>query len=96
MNFAKKLLAALALVPALVLANEAGFPYDKAPDRSNNMAALQHGAKLFVNYCLNCHNASSMRYNRLKDLGLTDAQIRDNLLFTADKVGAMMTTSMKS
>ncbi|KQN67426.1 cytochrome C [Duganella sp. Leaf61] len=94
MNFAKKLLAALALVPALVLANEAGFPYDKAPDRSNNMAALQHGAKLFVNYCLNCHNASSMRYNRLKDLGLTDAQIRDNLLFTADKVGAMMTTSM--
>lgn len=94
MNFAKKLLAALALVPALVLANEAGFPYDKAPDRSNNMAALQHGAKLFVNYCLNCHNASSMRYNRLKDLGLTDAQIRDNLLFSADKVGALMTTSM--
>ena len=90
----EKLLAALALVPALVLANEAGFPYDKAPDRSNNMAALQHGAKLFVNYCLNCHNASSMRYNRLKDLGLTDDQIRANLLFTGDKVGAMMTTAM--
>jgi ubiquinol-cytochrome c reductase cytochrome c1 subunit len=94
MNFAKKLLAALALVPALVLANEGGFTYDKAPDRSNDMAALQHGAKLFVNYCLNCHNASSMRYNRLKDLGLTDDQIRANLLFTGDKVGSMMTTAM--
>jgi ubiquinol-cytochrome c reductase cytochrome c1 subunit len=49
MNFAKKLLAALALLPALAFANEGGVALDKAPDRSNNMAALQHGAKLFVN-----------------------------------------------
>ena len=70
MNFAKKLLALLALLPGLAFANEGGVALDQAPDRSNNMAALQHGAKLFVNYCLNCHNASSMRYNRLKDLAL--------------------------
>jgi len=95
MNFAKKLLATLALLPGLALANEGGIALDKAPDRSNNMAALQHGAKLFVNYCLNCHNASSMRYNRLKDLGLSEDQIKANLLFTGDKVGEMMTTSMK-
>ena len=95
MNFAKKLLATLALLPGLALANEGGIALDKAPDRSNNMAALQHGAKLFVNYCLNCHNASSMRYNRLKDLGLSEEQIKANLLFTGDKVGEMMTTSMK-
>jgi cytochrome c1 len=69
-------------------------PLDKAPDRQTNMAALQHGAKLFVNYCLNCHNASSMRYNRLKDLGLSEEQIKANLLFTGDKVGEMMTTTM--
>jgi ubiquinol-cytochrome c reductase cytochrome c1 subunit len=95
MNFAKKLIAILALaVPGLVLANEGGYPLDKAPDRSTNMAALQNGAKLFVNYCLNCHNASSMRYNRLRDLGLTEEQIKDNLLFTAEKVGEMMTTAM--
>lgn len=94
MNFAKKLLAALALLPALAFANEGGVALDKAPDRSNNMAALQNGAKLFVNYCLNCHNASSMRYNRLKDLGLTDEQIKANLLFTGEKVGEMMTTTM--
>ena len=95
MNFPKKLLAILALLPGLALANEGGIALDKAPDRSNNMAALQHGAKLFVNYCLNCHNASSMRYNRLRDLGLTEEQIKANLLFTGDKVGEMMTTTMK-
>lgn len=95
MNFAKKLLAALALLPALAFANEGGVALDKAPDRSNNMAALQHGAKLFVNYCLNCHNASSMRYNRLKDLGLSEEQIKSNLLFTGEKVGEMMTTNMR-
>ena len=82
MKIAKKLLAILAFVPALALASEGGFPLDKAPDRQTNMAALQHGAKLFVNYCLNCHAAVSMRYNRLKDLGLTEDQIKTNLLFS--------------
>jgi ubiquinol-cytochrome c reductase cytochrome c1 subunit len=59
------------------------------------MAALQNGAKVFVNYCLNCHSASYMRYNRLKDIGLSDDQVRDNLLFTADKVGELMRISMQ-
>ena len=94
MKIAKKLLAILALVPAMALASEGGFPLDKAPDRQTNMAALQHGAKLFVNYCLNCHSAVSMRYNRLRDLGLTEDQIKQNLLFTSDKVGDLMTTSL--
>src|SRR5450830_1836364 len=95
MNFPKRLLAILVLLPGLAFANEGGVALDKAPDRSNNMAALQHGAKLFVNYCPNCHNASSMRYNRLRDLGLTEEQIKSNLLFTGDKVGEMMATAMK-
>jgi len=94
MNYAKRILATLALLPGLALANEGGIALDKAPDRSNNLAALQNGAKLFVNYCLNCHNASSMRYNRLKDLGLSEEQIKANLLFTGEKVGEMMTTTM--
>jgi ubiquinol-cytochrome c reductase cytochrome c1 subunit len=51
---------------------------------------LQNGAKLFVNYCLNCHSAAFMRYNRLTDIGLTEQQIKDNLLFTTDKVGDTM------
>jgi ubiquinol-cytochrome c reductase cytochrome c1 subunit len=93
MNFPKKLIAILALLPGLALA-EGGFQLDKAPDRSHNLAALQNGAKLFVNYCLNCHNASAMRYNRLRDLGLNEDQIKANLLFTGDKVGEMMITAM--
>jgi cytochrome c1 len=39
----------------------------------SDKAALQNGAKLFVNYCLNCHGASYMRYNRLTELGLDRA-----------------------
>ena len=67
---------------------------DKAPYRVNDMASLQNGAKLFVNYCLNCHSASSMRYNKLKDIGLTDQQIKESLLFTGEKVGDMMNVAM--
>ena len=94
MNFTKKLFAVLALVPGLVFANEGGFPLDRAPERSD-MASLQNGAKLFVNHCLNCHSASAMRYNRLRDIGLTNEQIKSNLLFSADKVGEVMKTAMR-
>ncbi len=90
----RKLLIALLMVPALALANSEPR-LDKAPDRSGNQAALQNGAKLFVNYCLNCHAASFMRYNRLRDIGLSDEQIRDNLMFTADKVGELMRIAIR-
>lgn len=71
-------------------ASGGGVAWDKAPARTNDLASLQNGAKLFVNYCLNCHSAAFMRFNRLKDIGLTDQQIKDNLLFTTDKVGETM------
>ncbi len=64
--------------------------WDKAPSKVNDLPALQDGARLFVNYCLNCHSAAFMRYNRLQDIGLTEQQIKDNLLFTTDKVGDTM------
>lgn len=89
----KKLLLSLILSLGLVTAAQAvtgGLAWDKAPNKINDMAALQNGAKLFVNYCLNCHSAAYMRYNRLKDIGLTEAQIKDNLLFATDKVGETM------
>ena len=94
MNFHKKLIAILALLPGLALANTGGHPLDQAPARTS-MNSLQNGAKLFVNHCLNCHSALSMRYNRLRDLGLDEAQIKSNLLFTQDKVGGMMTTALR-
>lgn len=91
----KKLLTALLFAPLLAFAAGAELHLDTAPDRSNDMAALQRGAKTFVNYCLNCHSASYMRYNRLQDIGLTDAQVKDNLLFTAEKVGEPMRIAMQ-
>lgn len=94
MNFPKKLIAVLALLPGLAFANEGGFALDKAPERAS-LTSLQNGAKLFVNYCLNCHQAAAMRYNRLKDLGLSEDQIKNNLLFSGEKVGDMMTTALK-
>jgi ubiquinol-cytochrome c reductase cytochrome c1 subunit len=55
---------------------------------------LQNGARLFTNYCLNCHSAAYMRYNRLTDLQLTEQQIKDNLLFATTKVGETMNAAI--
>lgn len=67
---------------------------DKAPIDLRNAESLQRGAQTFVNYCLSCHGAVAMRYNRLQDIGLTEAQIKDNLMFTTDKVGNPMKVAM--
>ncbi|MCX4193745.1 cytochrome c1 [Methylophaga sp. OBS1] len=62
-----------------------------------DQASLQRGAQTFVNYCLSCHAASFMRYNRMaKDLGLTDDQVKDNLMFASDKIGDTMTIAMRA
>jgi ubiquinol-cytochrome c reductase cytochrome c1 subunit len=88
----RRLLAALLFVPAAALA--AAGQLDRAPIEPRDHASLQAGARTFVNYCLNCHGAQYMRYNRLTDLGLTEAQVRDNLMFAADKVGETMNVAM--
>jgi ubiquinol-cytochrome c reductase cytochrome c1 subunit len=90
-----KLLLVLALLmPLMAIANE-GVKLDHAPIDPNNQASLQRGAKVFVNYCLNCHSAAYMRYNRLQDIGLTDAQIKSNLMFAGEKVGDTMTVAIQ-
>ena len=86
----KKLLALLLVVPGLALASSAKVALEKAPINLHDKLSLQRGAQIFVNHCLNCHSAASMRYLRLTDIGLTEAQIRDNLLFSAEKVGEPM------
>jgi ubiquinol-cytochrome c reductase cytochrome c1 subunit len=94
----KKLLLALLVsfgCVTAVSASEGGYPWDKFPvEKMSDMAALQNGAKVFVNYCLNCHAAAYMRYNRMQDIGLTEAQIKGNLLFATDKVGDTMKISL--
>jgi len=94
----KKLILTLMTVLALAggaQASEQGIAWDKAPNKTNDVASLQNGAKLFVNYCLNCHSAAFMRFNRLQDIGITEQQIKDNLLFTTDKVGETMKANIE-
>lgn len=96
----------LNLAPVLALASSGGMHNDKVDIDLNNKASLQKGAKLFVNYCLSCHSAKAMRYNRLaRDLEMTDKQVLENLIFTADyatrpegvlnKVGSLMEVAMR-
>ena len=67
---------------------------EPAPINRLDVESLQRGARTFVNYCLNCHTAKYMRYNRLTDLGLDLAQIQDNLMFATDKIGETMTVAL--
>ena len=88
-------LALLAGVAPAAHASSEGVAWDKFPtEKMKDMAALQNGAKLFVNYCLNCHAAAFMRYNRMRDIGLSDEQIKENLLFAGEKVGETMKVSL--
>jgi ubiquinol-cytochrome c reductase cytochrome c1 subunit len=94
MRIMRALLAALLFAPALSMAAASGVKLERAPINLHDVESLQRGARIFVNYCLNCHSASYMRYNRLQDIGLTEQQIRDNLIFTGVKVGELMKVAM--
>lgn len=97
----KNLLLALLFAPLValtggspVLASEAGYRLDRAPIDSKDVVSLQAGARTFANYCMNCHGAQFLRYNRLADIGLTEAQIKDNLMFAGEKVGDTMKVAL--
>jgi ubiquinol-cytochrome c reductase cytochrome c1 subunit len=94
----KKLIIALLLGAAPLLAQAAGggVHLDAADIDMNDKASLQRGARLFVNYCMGCHSAKFQRYNRMaKDLGLSEEQVKENLMFTTDKIGDTMEIAMK-
>lgn len=95
-DIVKKLLLGVLFVPLTVLAAVGGVVLDKAPDVQGDKAALQGGARTFVNYCLNCHGMSFVRYNRLMEIGLTEQQIKDNLMFTAEKIGEPMRVAARA
>lgn len=94
----KKLIIALFfMLPAAVMASSAGPHMEHADIDLSDKASLQRGAKLFVNYCLSCHSAAYQRYNRMgRDIGLSDAQVKDNLMLAGDKVGENMTIAMQT
>ena len=76
------------LVSGSVFASGAELQLDRWPaERLKNLASLQNGARLFANYCIGCHSASLVRWNRLEQIGLDDKQIKDFLIFGNQKVG---------
>jgi ubiquinol-cytochrome c reductase cytochrome c1 subunit len=95
MMFGRTLAWMLLAAPLAAAASES-VKLDRLPADVNphDRASLQRGAQVYVNYCLGCHSAAYMRYNRLQDLGLTEQQIKDNLIFTGAKVGELMKIAM--
>jgi ubiquinol-cytochrome c reductase cytochrome c1 subunit len=91
----KNFLLLVALLPASLWGAETGYRLDRSPHEATDLVSLQSGAKLYVNYCLGCHSVQYMRYGGLSEIGLTEQQIKDNLMFTADKVGEAMKGPME-
>src|SRR5512134_1315588 len=82
----KLLVLLTALAPAASFAAGGGAHLDRANVDISNRASLQRGASNFVNYCLGCHSAKYVRYNRMAaDIGITEQQLIDNLMFTGER-----------
>jgi ubiquinol-cytochrome c reductase cytochrome c1 subunit len=75
-------------------ANTETVALDTAPINLKDQASLQRGARNFVNYCMNCHSAQFMRYSHLTQIGLTEDQIKNNLMFGTDKIGDTMVSAL--
>jgi ubiquinol-cytochrome c reductase cytochrome c1 subunit len=85
----------IALVATLsVSAEESGLRLEPAPAHRLDMESLQRGARNYASYCGTCHGAQYMRYNRLMDLGISEDEIRANLMYSTDKAGSTMTAAM--
>ena len=95
MRIAKRLAFMVMALPVTAMANTENVHLDKAPVNVKDNESLQRGAAVFVNYCLSCHSANYMRYNRMQDIGLTELQIKENLLFAAEKPGETMKIAMR-
>ena len=86
----------MSMASSSLMAASGGLHLDKANIDLTDQASLQRGAKTFVNYCLSCHEASYMRYNRMaQDIGLSEEQVLNNLMFASDKIGDTMTIAMR-
>ena len=85
----------LTVISPFCLAAGPHKPVDSVYINLSDEASLQRGATTFINYCLSCHSAAYMRYNRMADdLGISESVLKENLLFAADKVGDLMKTNM--
>lgn len=85
----------LLLTPVLAHGAAAEGGFDKANIDLSDTASLQRGARIFMNFCLSCHSASYMRYQRMaEDLSIDPAIVERDMMFATDKIGDLMTTTM--
>jgi cytochrome c1 len=88
-------LAVLLAMPGFALAAESGWPLQTMDPDLKNLPSLQNGFKLYTNYCIGCHSLKYQRYERTADdLGIPHDIALENLIFTGQKIGELMTTSM--
>lgn len=89
-------MAMVSFVSVPLMAAPSGAKLDSFKVDLYDQASLQRGAQIFTNYCLSCHAASYMRYNRMGEyLGLSDEQVMENLMFATDKIGETMEIAMR-
>ena len=91
----KKLLLILSLVASPAFASGGNVHLDEVDIDLSDKASLQRGARIFVNYCLSCHSAKFMRYNRMaEDLEIPEEVVEENMMFATDRIGGLMKTTM--
>ena len=85
----------LTFIPLKAVAAGPSVPLDHMEVDLDNKPSLQRGAKLFVNYCMGCHSAKYSRYQRVADdLDIPHELMLENLVFSGDKIGALMDIAM--
>ncbi len=91
------ILLIILFAPVLVHAASGQTHLYKANVDLSNETSLQQGARLFINYCMGCHSANYMRFNRFgEDLGIADEALNANFMFATDKSGDTMGVSMRA
>ena len=90
----KKILFLVSLLASTMAWASGELNLDKSPSNPGDQQSLQRGAKTFITYCMACHSAQAMRFNRLRDLGFTEKQIKEELITNGAKVGDPMLSAM--
>jgi ubiquinol-cytochrome c reductase cytochrome b subunit len=96
------IVAAMVVIPIKVVGAESNYSCgtidcDPFEPQLSNDASLQNGAKLAVNYCMGCHSFKYSRWERVADdLGIPHQMMMDNMVFSGQKIGELMSISMPS
>jgi ubiquinol-cytochrome c reductase cytochrome c1 subunit len=94
LSMLRGLAAAAVLFTGTAMAS-GGAQMESAQVDINDKGALQRGAALYMNYCSSCHSLTFLRYSRMAaDLGLTEEQVRQNLMFQDANFGDPINTGL--